>query len=291
MYAQTAWGGLLPVYLFLGGLGGASLAIVGLFALAGVKKTKRLATIVSACSLACLAAGACILLFDTSIPERSIILWESFVNFDSWLTRGAWLLVAAMVLAGVFVIVNAVASSNSSMRRICGFFSIVVGFFTAGYTGVLLMSATAIPAWGSPIVPALFVFSSFVSASAFIAVAMQILGEKKSRGLCLFELLNEIGETFALGCYLVWLSYESAETHLSADMLLCGDLGLVFWVGIVVLGLIVPLVLSSLLLYSKKHRALSNVLTWASALSVCVGNLCLRFAVMGIGIHTVVVIL
>ena len=88
-------------------------------------------------------------------------------------------------------------------------------------------------------------------------------------------------EVFALGFY-VQATHRVPESRASAELVLFGDLAPLFWWGVAVHDLIVPLVLSLLNVF-----ALEGAVWVALSGSVCgiIGGLCLRQVVLAAGIH------
>lgn len=80
MEVQTAWHGLLPLYLFLGGLGGGTLVLTAWLDLLAPKRYRRTVRPCAWSALLFLIFGAIILLVDVGTPFRALLLWDSFSN-------------------------------------------------------------------------------------------------------------------------------------------------------------------------------------------------------------------
>ena len=151
---QTAWQGLLPLYLFLGGLGGSTLALAAWLDVLAPKRYRRTVRPCAWFALLFLILGVIILLADTGTPFRALLLWNSFSNPTSWLTIGAWTLAAALCgNLALSLVASCCAPRRSILRSILGVACIIVGAATCIYTGVLLMTSSAIVSWNTVLVP------------------------------------------------------------------------------------------------------------------------------------------
>lgn len=296
MQLQTAWQGLLPVYLFLGGLGGAVLLVAGALDAAGPKRCRR--TVVPACLLAlgCLVTGSLILLLDTGLPLRGIVLWRSFSNLGSWLSVGAWALVAAMTACVALGLTSfrrwgCAGAAGRWLRRALDAACALAGFSVCAYTGVLLMEATAVVSWGTALLPALFTASSLGTGTAAVGVLWRWRQKpKRARRMGSWstaELGCIVAEAVLLALYVAWLA-AGETTAPAAEMLLVGHRAPLFWLGVVACGLGVPFALSVAALMRRRHP---KALVLASALCALAGNLALRFLVLVIGLRLPVVLL
>jgi formate-dependent nitrite reductase membrane component NrfD len=187
---------------------------------------------------------------------------------------GAW----ALGVFGLFTLVSSVLSFSTSepriaLRRKIGLVGILFGFFLASYTGVLL-SATALPPWsGSRLMGALFLASGASTGMAAISLMLFLTGasagdawnrvKRADRFTMIFELV-------VLALFLVLLGS-------AAQPLVSGHLAALFWGGLVVVGLLVPLVLEFSLHGVRVAAAISPVL-------VLVGGFVLRY-VMVMSVH------
>jgi protein NrfD len=162
------------------------------------------------------------------------------------------------------------------------------------YTGVLL-SASNQPMWaGALLLPALFVASAIATG-----MAMLVLVLRTGFGKWVDSFLGGTGEpvpndilhtmgiaSIALGIieivvlvgYLVWLGFFSGAAGAAAmAVLLTGPMSLIFWGGVVLVGLVIPLVLE-VVSARGKEAVVGSVL--ASASLILLGGLFLRAAVL-----------
>lgn len=106
--------------------------------------------------LVLLAVGSLCLMADAGRPERVLSLW--LAPRFTVVTVGAWALLASGALATFF----ALASNGIGARLplfvvlVASVAAVIAGVITAVYTGVLLMQLPSVVAFGSWLVPALF---------------------------------------------------------------------------------------------------------------------------------------
>ena len=81
-------------------------------------------------------------------------------------------------------------------------------------------------------------------------------------------------EVLVLGLYLT-LAYINPSTKSIAEVFLSGDLYLLFWIGLVICGLVIPLILEGCVSQNNYHRQI----LWI-ALFVLIGGLVLRYIIV-----------
>jgi formate-dependent nitrite reductase membrane component NrfD len=190
-------------------------------------------------------------------------------------------------------------------RRISGFLSwinVIFAVLLISYPGVLLAS-TSQPIWSNTLLmPALFVASAAGTGVALLmlmALLMNAVNKSSSSMLnstvkWLFgstgwqisrETMGQLSkallgmiivEVLVLVGYVIWLAVTGTSGVEALSLLTTGTLAIPFWVVIVGIGLIIPLIL----LLTKRARATLFVTTSASC--VLLGGLALR-AIMIVG--------
>ena len=190
--------------------------------------------------------------------------WPPYVIFYplSPMSLGSWILVIWTLVAMALIVLWYAEGAAKSGQQRAGFLGWIVkvlrplvpvicilrwiGFVFAilimTYTGVVL-SVSSKALWAATfLVPALFVTSATATGvSALIAAARLTRGQETapatarlSKALAVLIIL----ELVALGAFVAWLAIVG-----EAGILMSGALGLVFWVGVVALGLVAPLAL------------------------------------------------
>ena len=197
--------------------------------------------------LVLLAAGSLCLMVDVGRPERALSLW--LAPRFTVVTVGAWALLASGALAAFF----SLASNGVGARLplfvvlVAAVAAVIAGVVTAVYTGVLLMQLPSVVAFGTWLVPTLFCLSSL---SCGMAIAFSVASFVDSRVpfgaalRCLSRMDRAmiIAEIVALALFATFL-LTSVQTEAGGRALLVGDEAIVFWVVLVLIGLVAPFIL------------------------------------------------
>ncbi len=164
------WEWNVVTYLFLGGIMG-GLGLIQVLADGKKPEEKQLKRTAHISSFALAAINPGILITHLGKPERFLNMLR-IVKFKSPMSLGVWGLVFYSGAAGA----NVIGFTPALMQPA----QMLLGAFTAGYTGVLL-SATANPLWssGKRHIPAFSVASGLASACALSSLLSVISGNDK----------------------------------------------------------------------------------------------------------------
>jgi len=235
---QQAWGWLIALYLFLGGMGGATMIVAHYFY--SVKKEKALAAPGSLAALIMVIVGTIFLILDLEKPELFYLALAGFQT-SSWIFRGTlilsgFMLFAALYAAGLLPWFKWVPWHDD--EKILSWLGLIASGFGLGvmtYTGVLLGVIKAIPFWNTPALPALFVASALstgISAIQWINIAQ---GKKRPeserqrfRGYCTllskWDAIIVSTELFILVVYYYLMSSGPVEAATAVRITLFGDI-------------------------------------------------------------------
>ncbi len=257
--AAPEWHWLVILYFFFGGIAGGSYFIAALIDLFGDEADHPLSRLGYLVSFPAVLLCGPLLIWDLNRPERfwhMLVQSETFRPMFKWwspMSVGSW----ALTIFGAFAFISFVgtlvemgvirwrplARLNEIVRRgrTGGLFALVgsaFGFFLASYTGVLL-AVTNRPIWADTTVLGLLFLTSAASTSA----ALLILLARRRRdvtpaSLGWLERLDQwvtLLELAVLALLIISLG-EVAEEWLSIW-------GLWLAVGVVLIGLLIPLAL------------------------------------------------
>lgn len=267
------WGWEIPVYLFLGGLVAGMMMLSGHLLLTGRSRRPGSAfRTLPALGFALLSLGMLALFLDL---EHKAYVWRLYTTFEisSPMSWGAWilLLVYPVLLATFFLS----WIERPEIVRWVGILNVALGMGLGIYTGILLSSLGARPLWNSALLGPLFLMSGLSSAAAFVHMVARDREER--------ELFARADNVF-LGTELVLLALfflgllSSTRVHLeAARLLLGGPYTAVFWVFVVGLGIVVPLIVQPL---AVRHRIRHTPI---APLLVIAGGLALRFVLVYAG--------
>jgi formate-dependent nitrite reductase membrane component NrfD len=290
------WGWPIVVYLFLGGLSAGALVLSGLAHFLGprYRVVARAGALVAPVPV---ALGASLLVFDLGRP---FVFWKLFVAFapESPMWIGSWLLVAFTAVSAAYAYLHlpdraqpwtpAHAATWKTMLAGVGL-PIAVG--VGIYTGVLLGAVPARPFWNTPMVAQLFLFSALSTGTALVMMAAPRLGGPPSPDDARLALSTDVVlivlELFIIVPFILHGALSTLAARMSLDLILGGPLTATFWIGVVLLGLLLPLSIETVALASsvlrKRPVDIPRALETAVALLVLAGGFLLRYVFVRAG--------
>jgi polysulfide reductase chain C len=290
---QKEWREILAVYLYLAGMGAGSFIIGTLIYWLGVKLNPPLIRSIDLLKLPIfwgpimVAISAPCLILDLGIKWR--FMYACLNPRTSWVARG-FIILSIFIVFGLILLSKSILPfewlhTRSVLWVILEIITFAFAFGTALYTGILLKATKSIPLWNTYLLPLLFLVSALSTGS--MAIILSTLGT----GLFSYDSgpLNVLmhGEQMLVlieGIVLyLFLSrrYKAAEQGKgSVRLLLFGEMKLVFWIGIVLLGLIFPILLENI---ASVFRGNVVSIFIAGILLLC-GGFFLRLGVLHAGI-------
>lgn len=285
------WAWQIPVYLFLGGLVAGMMVLSGWVVLKGAQRERPFcATTTPWLGLVLLSLGMLALFLDL---EHKRYVWRLYTTFQatSPMSWGAWILILVYpaLLAAALIhpapwMSGRIPQAFAASRRIAGtpWVRTAIGVANVGlgvalgiYTGILLSSLGARPLWNSALLGPLFLTSGLSSAAAFVHLSSRHEGERET--LARADVLFLGVELALIVLFLIGLAGGGRAHHDAALLVLGGPMTAVFWVIVVGLGIVVPLVVQPL---AVSHRVAH---TPVAPLLVLAGGLALRFVVVFAG--------
>lgn len=309
---------LIVCYLFMGGVGAGAclvLSVLGLLVPRDCSPNRRLATNdgVAAkyrklfapgyvASLVVLVVGIVCLLADAGSLERAMLLFTqptlSFVSVGAWTLSACVLVVVALALTWL-----GLGLRSALAFRILAVIAVVVALATATYTGLLLQSLSAVPLWATPWLPVLFALSSLSCGIACVLGMSHITGAASLftttlRRLVSADVLVVVLEALVAAVFVLTLvtgvgsavpagSGTALALADSVQQLVAGSDAWLFWGGFVLVGLVIPFVLDIVLVRSVGRAGPGLALV--AAVCVLVGGCTMRYCVVEVGMHPVLV--
>jgi formate-dependent nitrite reductase membrane component NrfD len=284
--APPDWGWLVVFYFFVGGLAGGTYFLAVLIDFFGRPEDRPLARLGYYISFPCIILSGILLTLDLSRPDRFWhMLFESHTFrplFKPWspMSIGSW----ALLIFGIFSFLSFLSAlheagrlqwpaarsfrSPSPLGKILSVIGGLLGFFVAGYTGVLL-AVTNRPIWSdTPLLGMLFVVSA-----ASISAALMILLARKDR-------LTAPG-LYALHRLDAWV-IALEFVVLIAVMISLGPVfrawlnawGALLFIGVILVGMLIPLAL-----YARREW-LGDLNATAAAVLILIGGFILRLVIV-----------
>lgn len=271
------WGPLIAGYLFLAG------ASAGAFVTSAYldyrhPSMEKISFIGRIIAFVALCVGLIMLMVDASAglanPGRFFLL---FSNPASVMTIGVYIICLFMVVLIAQLVMDFMKKAKPATLGIIGS---ILSLCLAAYTGFLLGAAAPYPLWSNAALPILFVVSGGSAGLAAVLIAGLAIDSKAIAGakeLTRAGIVLPAVEAFVLFCMLFIVGAGSPEGASSVAMMLQGEYALLFWIGIVVLGLLMPFAIE---VYSTKAKTHGAALGYLANGGVLVGGFCLRYIVI-----------
>ena len=282
MKAQTKWGWLIAMYLFLAGLGGGAYVAGVIADFLGL--TPGISKIGILLGFPCVLIGCMFLIVDLGKPLN---FWRAAMRpLTSWIARGT-------IIISIFMIVNVIhiglwiwpfnmLEASEYARHFIGIIGLIFAFGTMIYTGILLGASRPIAFWSTAILPLLFLVSALSTGFMAVILFSSLIGVLKEGIFILekFDIILIILEIFVLGFYLQ-STHRVYESRASAKLVLTGAIAPFFWFGVAILGIIIPLGLELFGVFA--HGTLLVIIP--ATICGMIGGLFLRQVVLSGGIH------
>ena len=279
---ENAWGWLIITYLFLAGAGsGAFLAAVACDLLAP-DWSKALARAGSLVSGPLVAIGTICLVLDLEAglwqPWRQIYMVDNLRSMIAWgVIILSIFIPIALLYAAALNEISFIGKFANKYVRVLEIGGSVFAVATATYTGVLIAVVNGVPFWNTPMMPVLFLASAISTGLAAAMILAAIIDAKTINTLSNFALGHviflSIEALFLM--LLVFMSLtRSTEAAISATMLISGILSPYFWGLVVILGIVIPFILS--IIEYLEYGQMPKALVVGVDLLVLIGGMSLR---------------
>lgn len=287
----SIWSWEIPVYLFLGGIVAGMMINSGYFLYKDrFKDVECSCFIVPIIRIILLSFGMLALFLDL---EHKLYVWRVYTTFKikSPMSWGSWILILIypILILNILIrlpkyleksfpflkVISVKLKNHPTAKKNVGIVSMIFGALLGIYTGVLLSSLGARPLWNSSILWLLFLVSGLSTAAAFVHLIAK--SRYKSQLLAKADNVFLSLELILIALFLIGL-LSSTQVHInSAQILLSGAYATEFWVFVVGLGIVIPLLIHFFAVKNKNpHQAAAPIL-------VIVGGLILRFVIFYAG--------
>ncbi|HEV8309295.1 MAG TPA: NrfD/PsrC family molybdoenzyme membrane anchor subunit [Methylomirabilota bacterium] len=298
------WPLLIDVYFFLGGIAGGAFVIATVANLLDSQRYRDVVRVGYYLAFLAILPGPLLLIVDLGLPTRFLHMVmvakpSTAIGMDavtvgpfhlkpfSPMNVGAWALFAfgacALVAALDTFVEHRGGRGIPTLRLIVGIVGGVFGFFIAAYPGVLL-GATARPLFVSAHwLGALFLAVGASTGGAAIALILSALGGQANDSL--YRLMRFTAFALIIQAVALVLFFASVagagSVGLSRAMgvLLAGPYGIPFWLGVVIVGTVAPLVLH----FSGAIRKATPGMAALVSVLVLVGGFLVKYVIIAGG--------
>lgn len=261
---QQEWAWLVAIDLFFGGLGG------GLFLLF---HNLTLSPAMGLLSLGLVTVGGLVLLAELGHPMRA---WRAMAKpRTSWISRGM-IAVLLFIVFGFFCIAPSFSFFSwlpwnpvGYGERAIGTVTTLCALLVTLYPGFVLSASPAIPFWNSPLLPVLFFVQSLLGATAVVILFSPF------PGLLSLAAVLIIVNLVLIAIHLLTLEHSGLAAKEAVRLLQRGSLGWIFGVGVLLIGLVFPLVVT---LWMPSAVVLAGAF-------ILIGGLLFRYCVLRAGVY------
>ena len=212
----------------------------------------------------------------TSWISRGVVFTVFFCIFGFAQLVTSYFLIQSDMLAGQGH--NIVYVSDIIFKVIAGFFVILTGI----YCGFMMSYCKSVPFWNTGLLPIVIFNAGIADGLALIMATGLFTGGVDFHAL---EYVSRIVlgiNALLLGTYLMNASYHSTTAELSVKELLVGRVASIFWLGIVLFGIAIPLVISFASMFTG---AATDPLLIAGIICHTAGAFALKYCILKVGIY------
>ncbi|GIK41101.1 MAG: polysulfide reductase [Chloroflexota bacterium] len=304
------WNFLIAFYLFTAGISAGAFFVSGLATYLGGARYQRISRIGALLAPWPLTLGLAALIFDLTKPFE---FWWLFltVEYTSPMSIGSWLLTGFSIISFVYFILwvprpwrdllrlphrladltrfSAWRPLNRQeirlSRRVVAAIGAPLAIGVGMYTGVLLGAIPARPMWNTPMIAQLFLMSAMSSGVATVLLVASLLRShhlhSERHFLVSFDAMLIVLEIFMVIPFFLHQSLSTWSSTQSLNLIMGGPYTLAFWVGVVLLGLLIPLAIEGFELFPVvwQEQAIKYSRLWGglSAGLVLIGGFVLRY--------------
>jgi len=244
---MTPWGTKIASYLWAKSISAGILLLSALLLNIGFEADAPLLHVISpVVALLFLGITLALLVLDLKKPGRCFYLLTK-PNLKSWLTLGGYVLMIYGVLAGMWL---AEGLTNRAISPLVYWPAALFAIASAGYSAFLFAQARGRDFWQSPLLFWHLLVQSISAGAALLMVigSLELISPFQFMSAQMFAWLgNALVVSLFAGLAMIFsdlfLTHGSEELRRAADLMSKGALWKPFWILVVLLGVIIPIVL------------------------------------------------
>lgn len=285
------WHWQIPLYLFLGGMAAGILCLAALYYIRGKEKEYITAVrITPFLAPVLLVLGLIALFIDL---RHKLYFWQLYTNIklQSPMSWGAWTLMVITPVSFIWCALHIrdifpdwnwrfkwlkdIENFFNKYKKALAWVMLIYGLILGIYTGILLSAFNARPLWNTSILGPLFLASGLSAGAAATLILSKNKAERKQFARIDLVIIG-IELFLIIHMFMGYLASTQVQIE-AAEMFLGGDYTVLFWVFVVILGLVLPGILEILELRKFHVPAI------LPAVLVIFGSLMLRFIIVYAG--------
>lgn len=287
---ELTWGLMIVIYLFSAGLSAGAMITSNLSYLYGGQDFERVGRVGALITPFPISLGLGVLVLDLGSPFNFYQLFLT-LELSSPMSYGSWLILLFSIFSVIYFYLwlpkrfqlvgqtHQLEKWKKHLAKVMPFLSVSV----ASYTGLLLNAAVR-PLWNAPLLPVLFLVSALSTGVAAVILIATLSPWKRARHKELQALTKADAALIILECLLILLMimmgrFSSESESMAFSSLLFGHYAWIFWLLIVGLGLILPLLLELMELKNKIPVKWTWPVTISSSFLVLFGGFFVRYII------------
>ncbi|MGD9160393.1 MAG: polysulfide reductase NrfD [Desulfobacteraceae bacterium] len=173
---------------------------------------------------------------------------------------------------------NIIFAADVILKVIAGIFVVLTGI----YCGFMMSYCKSVPFWNTGLLPIVIMNAGIADGLALVMGIGLLAGGVDFHGLEYASRIVLGINAILLGTYLMNASYQSQTAELSVKELLVGRVALVFWLGIVLFGIVLPLAISFISMFTGEA---TTILLVAGIIGHTAGAFALKYCILKVGIY------
>lgn len=240
-------------------------------------------------ALICLAVGGCLSALHLGHPERATHLLG---NLGSGLSKELFIVAIMGIVNIAYLILT--RKDYPSAAKVFGIIGAILGLVLPVVAGLSYLMA-ARPAWDSITLPLMYLGAGLGMGMSLMAGLVLLKGKAAEEGgfALKLALAGVLIMAVTAAAYVVWIAvapYQAASR--SIERLISGDMAVMFWAGVVVIGIVVPVALTVLAcVQSTKGEGSTGIADpkklamymFAAFACTAIGTIVLRIIMYGVG--------
>ena len=216
-------------------------------------------------------------LTDMAHLSKPMRFWRMMLKpKTSWISRG---FIFIWLFLGVAAIQMAISywADGGAIETVFKVLGGIMAFGVAIYSGFVVGYVGAIKLWNSALIPILFVIAGVAGGLALLMV-ISVGNSALSTDVAVALRAVLIGYAVCVAIYLWVATYESTAARDSAMRILKGGVASVFWLLVILLGIVVPIIM----LFASDSTAVFII---AGILAI-IGGVALRYSILKAGVYS-----
>lgn len=222
-------------------------------------------------------------LVDMAHLSKPMRFWRMMLKpKTSWIARG-FIFIILFLGSGAIQLILSFWFSGTGAETVFKVLAGIMAFGVAIYSGFVVGYVGAIKIWNSATIPILFVVAGVTGGMAVLLIVN--LGETTDTLITTSRvtLIMLVAYAFFMAVYLWATTYSGIAAKYSVMRVLRGNIAPIFWLGVVLIGIIVPIAILAPLSLSQQASTAAFVI---AAVFVIIGGVALRYVILKAGIYS-----